>query len=171
MIGGAGCCFPAGSTFSAAICPGFRARFHIPDQELFVIKQRKPSCTFVETLEPRRLLAAILDLRLTGGGNSVVVNSVGQIINLDIIVTITGNNTSTTDEGFQSGGGNLLSTNVSGGAALGTLKATVASPFDATGSQNGKQQDLDADTDIDVGTGDDTANPNDPFTARAGNAQ
>jgi hypothetical protein len=133
-------------------------------------QQRERSESMVETLEPRRLLSAVLDLRLAGGGNSAVVSSVGQVINLDIIVTVNGTDANGANDGFQSGGGNLLSTNIDGGAALGTLKATTFAPFNATGSENGKQADLDSDGDIDVGTLDDTANPNDPFSARAGSS-
>src|SRR5207248_11388627 len=58
------------------------------------------------------------------------------------------------DEGLQEVTGSLLSTNVNGGAALGTLSATAAGPFDGTGSQGGAHRDLDGDTDSDVGTND-----------------
>jgi len=123
--------------------------------------------SFVETLENRQLLSAVVDVRLAGGAKTANVNSVGQVINLEAWVTVTGKDTSPSNDGFQLGQGSFLSTNVSGGAVNGTLKATPAAPFNDLGAHGGKQQDLDGDGDLDVGSNNALVT-NDNFAARAG---
>ena len=121
-------------------------------------RRRRPAAAvgsqFVETLENRKLMSVTLDLRLPGGGKSATVTSVGQKIGLEVWATVKGANTSTTDDGFQKAHGSLLSTNVNGGAANGTLAVTLASPFNGGGATPGSQRDLDGDGDLDVGSND-----------------
>jgi hypothetical protein len=120
----------------------------------------------IENLEPRRLMHAAIDLRLPGGGTTATVSTVGQVINLDIWMTVTGDDANGANEGLQSVNASLLSSNISGGAAAGTLVATLASPFDGSTSQNGTQKDLDSDGDLDIGSNDNTSADN-FFIARA----
>jgi len=121
----------------------------------------------IEQLEERRLMAATVDVRLAGGGQNVTVNSVGQQINFEVWVNVSGANSTGTDEGLQIVIGSLLSSNISGGAALGNTQLQVASPFNALGSSNGSQVDLDNDTDLDVGSNNND-DPTGQFAARSG---
>src|SRR5205823_9503276 len=73
------------------------------------------------------------------------------VVNMEVWATAKGQNTTGTDEGLQDVFASFLSTNVSGGAALGTLKATNVAPLNQTASQPGVQQDLDGDGELDVG--------------------
>ena len=123
--------------------------------------------SFFEPLENRQLLSLVVDLRVPGGAKSANVSSVGQVINMEIWATAKGSNSSGSDEGLQIVDGSLLSTNVSGGAASGTLKATLISPFNALGSTNGQQKDLDGDGDLDVGSNDNTSATNFLFARSA----
>jgi hypothetical protein len=116
-----------------------------------VVSRKLPGrACLIEALEQRQLLSMSYDLRLPGGGNQVIVTDVGQVVNAEVWVTITGTNSTGTDEGVQDIGGGFLSTNVHGGAALGDLQATVLAPFNASGFRNGAQADLDSDGDLDV---------------------
>ena len=121
---------------------------------------------YVETLENRKLMSVTLDLRLPGGGKSATVTGTGQQIGLEVWATVKGANSSASDDGFQTAHGSLLSTNVNGGAANGTLSVTIAAPFNGTGSQGGTQKDLDGDGDLDVGSNDNTT-PTGFFVTRA----
>jgi hypothetical protein len=110
-----------------------------------------PRTSFFEPLEERRLLSITLDVRLAGGGTTATVTSKGQVINMEVWATVKGQNSTATDEGLQDVFASFLSTNLSGGAALGTLAATNIAPFNQTASQPGVQQDLDQDGDLDIG--------------------
>jgi hypothetical protein len=77
---------------------------------------------------------------------------------MELWATATGSNGNGSDEGFQNLIGSVLSSDVSGGAARGTLKVFLASPFNGSGSTAGSQQDLDGDGDLDVGNTDPAAN-------------
>jgi len=128
-----------------------------------------PPCR-IERLEDRQLLSATIDLTTTSGGKSVVVTSVGQVVNLDVWAIVTGADATATNDAFQWAHGSFLSSDSGGGAAGGTLSASVASPFDATVSSNGTQSDLDGDGDLDVGSND-SSQPDGFFVARAGGLQ
>ena len=128
---------------------------------------RRACSPCIETLENRQLLSLVIDLRVPGGGKTATVNSVGQHVSLQIWATVTGSNASGSDEGMQTAIGSLLSTNVGGGAANGSLSASPASPFNSFGSQSGVQHDLDGDGDLDVGSNDPEAG-DDYFAARSG---
>ncbi len=114
------------------------------------------SKTFFEPLEDRRMLSLVVDVRLPGGGKTATVSKVGDVVNLEIWATATGSNATGSDEGLQIVVGSLLSTNVSGGAANGTLAAQLTSEFRAPGATNGNQADLDGDGDLDVGSNNDS---------------
>ena len=114
------------------------------------------SKSFFEPLEQRQLLSLVVDLRLPGGAKSTTVSSVGQVVNMEIWATATGANATGADEALQIVDGSLLSTNISGGAARGTLQASLSYPFNASGSSTGAQADLDSDGDLDVGSNDDS---------------
>ena len=116
--------------------------------------------SFFEPLENRQLLSLVVDLRLPGGAKSANVSSVGQVINMEIWATAKGSNSTGSDEGLQIAVGSLLSTNVNGGAANGTLKVSLLSPFTALASSNGQQKDLDGDGDLDVGSNDNSTSTN-----------
>jgi hypothetical protein len=121
----------------------------------------------VEKLESRQLMHAVLDFRLPGGGNTVTVNSVGQIVNLEIWATITGHDASGANEGLQLLQASFLSTNISGGAANGTLQTKLEAPFNGNGAQNGAGVDLDGDGDLDIGSNDDTVHSFNSFAGRS----
>src|SRR5438105_8900017 len=106
----------------------------------------------VEPLEQRQLMSLVVDVRLPGGGKEASVDHVGQVVNMEVWATVTGNDTTVTNDGLQIVVGSLLSTNITGGSASGTLKATLLSPFNASGSTPGQQVDLDGDGDLDIGT-------------------
>jgi hypothetical protein len=83
----------------------------------------------------------------------------GQSISVtfDIYVVVVGTDPNITKkEGFQMGGMSLLSANSAvdpnRAIALGKLTAAKYTPFDGSGSNVGTQRDLDADTDLDIGT-------------------
>jgi hypothetical protein len=123
--------------------------------EVFVKQQqvsRRHRQPLVEPLEKRQLMHAVVDLRVAGGGSTATVTTVGQQVNLEIWVTVTGHDADLSNDGLQTVSGSLLSTNVVGGAVNGTLVASVEAPFDGSGAQNGGQVDLDADGDLDVGS-------------------
>src|SRR5687768_9531978 len=111
-------------------------------------------------------MSLTVDLRLPGGAKAATVTGTGQKINLEVWATVKGANASTSDDGFQMAAGSLLSSNINGGAANGTLVATLSSPFNAAASQNGSQKDLDGDGDLDVGSNDNTLSAG-FFVARA----
>jgi hypothetical protein len=120
----------------------------------------------IEQLEERRLMAATVDIRLAGGGQSATVTNVGQQINFEIWANVSGANSTGSDEGLQVLIGSVLSSNISGGAALGTTALHLASPFTALGSSNGSQVDLDSDSDLDVGSNNND-DPTGQFAARS----
>jgi hypothetical protein len=118
-------------------------------------KQSVRRAPVIEPLENRQLMHAVIDLRLAGSTDKeVTVTSVGQQIDLEIWVTITGDNADTSDDTLQSINTSLLSTNISGGAAQGTLTAANVAPFNGNFANTGSTVDLDADGDLDIGRND-----------------
>jgi len=114
----------------------------------------------------------IVDLRATDGSKSVSVTP-GNPVTLELWAIVTGANASH-DDTIQSVAGDVVST----GALLGNLTATpyagfepfpgfFVGKFNGLGSQAGKVQDLDADTDLDVGTPMTAQNVTDFFNARS----
>ncbi len=116
------------------------------------VKKISPRIPLIESLEERQLLSMTVDIRLAGGGTTAEVTSVGQVINMQVWATVTGTNSTGTDDGVQDVNGSFVSPNTSWGSALGTLQATSISPFNASGSNSGASQDLDGDGDLNVGT-------------------
>ncbi|CAN5562569.1 hypothetical protein BH09PLA1_BH09PLA1_00970 [soil metagenome] len=112
-----------------------------------------------------------IDIRATGLGGTAgatLVNGklvtgavVGTVVNFDIFAVVTGTNTATNDDKFISVAGSWKS---SQGGLLGNIVAgivesvrdsdgeIVTAGFDGLGSSVGTQQDLDSDTDLDVGS-------------------
>lgn len=120
---------------------------------------KKPAATkkatrqpLIESLESRQLMSAVVDVRLPGGGKTVTNPTVGQKINLEVWVTITGSDNDITNEQLQFAAGSILSTNIGGGVVKGNLTSTLVAPFNAAGSQNGTAADLDGDGDLDIGS-------------------
>jgi hypothetical protein len=113
--------------------------------------RRRSSCT-IETLENRQLMSLTVDVRVAGGAKSAAVTSVGQVVNLEAWAVVTGSNGSAADDGVQDVMGSFVSSNVSGGAANGTLRATNPAPFNGSGAGGGVQRDLDGDGDLDIGS-------------------
>jgi Ca2+-binding RTX toxin-like protein len=124
----------------------------------------------IEPLEGRQMLSATIELKTASGGKTVNITSVGQVVNLDVWAVVTGSNNTAADDGFQWAHGSFLSSDVGGGAAAGTLSASVVGPFTATSFQDGTQADLDGDGDLDVGSNND-ASPDNYFVARADGIQ
>lgn len=90
------------------------------------------------------------DLRLVGGGKAADVQTVGQVVNLELYAVVTGAAGNGALEGFQNGFVSILSS--FSGNVSGSISGTVAAPFAAPSSQNGKSQDLDGDGDADLGS-------------------
>jgi hypothetical protein len=129
------------------------------------------SCSFgLECLEQRRLLSAVVDLRLVGGGKTATVSTVGQFIKMEAWMTVTGADATLSNEGLQSLIGSFLSKNVNGGAASGSLSFNLVAPFNGSYSRRGAGDDLDGDGDQDWGSNSDEADPN-YFLARANEMQ
>jgi hypothetical protein len=80
---------------------------------------------------------------------SVPLVTTGDVVGIEIYARIQGTNAAN-DEAFHNFTGSIQS---SSGGLLGNLSnsATVA-PFNASGSQNGSQQDFDSDGDLDIGS-------------------
>src|SRR5688572_23820540 len=110
-----------------------------------------PSRPLIERLESRQLMHAVVDFRLAGGGKEAAVTAVGQQINLEIIVTVTGHDADLNNDGLQTVHASLLSTNIIGGSVLGNLTSVRDADFSAAASQDGTPVDLDADGDLDIG--------------------
>src|SRR5688572_30896956 len=121
-----------------------------------------------EALESRRLMSVVVDVRRPGGGKEVTITGVGQKVNLEVWATVTGDNSSNTDEGLQIAVGSLLSSNISGGAAKGKIAVSLVAPFNALGSSKGFAQDLDSDGDLDVGSNDNANAPGFIFARSSG---
>jgi hypothetical protein len=105
----------------------------------------------MERLEDRKHLSLVVDVRLAGGGTNGVISKVGQVINLEVWATATGSNGNSADDGLQDIYGTFYSKNVNGGSALGNITATAVAPFNGSGSGGGTVQDVDGDSDVDLG--------------------
>ncbi|MGE5610423.1 MAG: hypothetical protein ACM359_14320 [Bacillota bacterium] len=121
----------------------------------------------METLESRELLSLTIDVRLPDGGKVVDVTRKGQVINMEVWAVVRGGDSNGSNDGMSAVIGDFLSSNVKGGAALGTLTAGLVAPFRATGSVKGTSADLDSDGDLDVGSND-TEGATGHFLGRSG---
>jgi hypothetical protein len=106
----------------------------------------------IEALEERQLLTLTIDVRSPSGGKSAQVTSIGQVVNLQVWADITDPQTLPSEDGLQDVDGSFLSTNIGSGPVAGNLAATLVSPFNSAGSQNGTSQDLNGDGNLDVGS-------------------
>jgi protocatechuate 3,4-dioxygenase beta subunit len=122
-----------------------------------------------ELLEDRKMLSLTIALRVGGidGASSATVTSVGQVVRMEVVAIVTGNETGATD-GFQELDGSFLSTETSPTKSVtGNLSSSVLPDYTANGAQEGNQVDLNGDGNLDVGSnnGGDAAGF---FIARAG---
>jgi len=107
---------------------------------------------------------------ISGAGKIVSGSSVGDTVTFDVFANISNGNGNSADDGLVNAFASFLSANVSGaGAIRGDLVAVRDSNFTASGSSAGKQVDLDADGDLDVGNTVQTSATN-WFNARANTA-
>jgi hypothetical protein len=123
-----------------------------------------------EPLEQRQLMSLTVALREADGSSSATVSAVGQVLNLDLVATITSANGVTSEDALQDVDGNLISSAGTSHSVAGNLAATNVSPFTAPGSAPGAQQDLNGDGNLDVG-GDNPDNSTGEFFAHSINAE
>lgn len=92
----------------------------------------------------------LYDLRVHGdGGKTAQVNSLGDVVTLDLFVIIPDGNGNPVDDSLKLGIGGFVS---SPGGLFGDLLGLPSiDPFTASGSDQGMQRDLDMDGDYDVG--------------------
>ncbi len=105
-----------------------------------------------EPLENRQLMSLTIAVREANGASSATVSSVGQVLNLELVATITSANDSAAQDGLQDVSGSIVSTQSGSGAVAGNLAAKNVAPFNATGAAPGTIQDLNGDANLDVGT-------------------
>jgi hypothetical protein len=128
---------------------------------------RQPVC---EPLEQRQLMSLTIALREADGGSSATVSSVGQVLNLDLVATITSANGIASQDSLQDVNGNMISSAATAHSVAGNLAATNVAPFTGAGAAPGTQQDLNGDGNIDVG-GDNPNNSVGEFFARSTNPE
>ncbi len=130
----------------------------------------------VDALEGRRLMSLTISLQTTGGADSAVVTSVGQVVTLDVVATVTAPDGTTANDAVQDVEGSFLSAAVGASAVAGNLSVANVNTFDGAGAVPGVAQDLNGDGNLDVGSnvvGSDAADSpvGDYFLARAGTVQ
>jgi hypothetical protein len=124
--------------------------------------------------------ALVIDVRATSANGGAVLHNPklvlvqnatpGAVITFDVFGVVTDNNNAVSfDQGILSFEGSFLSTNVGNGSVRGDLLARRAATFLGTGGSNGFVQDLDADTDLDVGSNNNASSVN-FFRARSTSA-
>lgn len=90
----------------------------------------------------------LLDLRVAGGGKSVLVQQDGDVVNLELYALVRDGNANPADNGFNATQGAWTSSN---GGLKGDLAASLSPAFAQFGSANPSPADLDGDGDMDVG--------------------
>jgi hypothetical protein len=120
-----------------------------------------------ESLEERQMMTLTVEVRSSGGGTSATVTSVGQVINLEVLALVTDAQNMPSEDGLEDVGGSFISNASDGHAVAGNLAAANIAPFEGLGLSPGKQQDLNGDGNIDVGTDDPINDSEDLFYARA----
>lgn len=105
-----------------------------------------------EALEQRQMLTLTVSLIEAGGATSATVTSVGQVIDLELIATVTSPNGIPTQDALETATGNIVSTYVDGHAIAGNLNASNVAPFMDVGAGPGTDQDLNGEGNIDVGS-------------------
>lgn len=105
----------------------------------------------------------VVDVRLPGGGHSAPVTHVGQVFDLELWATLTGDDATGDNESLISVFGGLSSTNINDGAVRGGLFVDLTESFSAPASADSNHPlshvvmlpaatvDIDADGDLDVG--------------------
>ncbi|MDZ4819051.1 MAG: PEP-CTERM sorting domain-containing protein [Planctomycetota bacterium] len=114
-------------------------------------------------LDLRAISVSGTDVSLVNSKSVNVTNSSGGgMIDFELYAVVNGTDGSALNEGFQTYTARLVSRNTTGGAVLGDLLNSdstggalprgLLSPFNSAGSAAGALQDLDADTDLDLGS-------------------
>jgi hypothetical protein len=120
------------------------------------------SCALIATFTSNALATLTVDLRAVSTTSGSIISEkevmftggAGDTITMDVIATISGmSNSEPTDDFIAYLIGSFLS---SEGGLHGDLRARRVSGYGATLSGDGLQQDLDGDSDLDVGSNDDT---------------
>jgi hypothetical protein len=115
-------------------------------------------------------MSLTIEVRNADGSSSTTVNSVGQVLALNVLAVITSSSNQPTESGLQDVQGSFLSTETGTHSIAGDLAATNVTPFRALGAYAGTIQDLNGDGNLDVGSND-PANAQAYFFARAGSIQ
>jgi uncharacterized protein (DUF2141 family) len=125
----------------------------------------------VEPLEGRAYFTMTIGLQVAGtGSHAVSVTSVGQVINLQAVATISGT-TAGTNDAFYDAVGSFLGTVTASGGVIGNLADTLIPTFAANGGSAGVQQDLNGDGGLDIGSNStSSADAEQYFVARSGDA-
>jgi hypothetical protein len=124
----------------------------------------------VEPLEDRQLMSLTIAVRAAGGASSASVTSVGQVVNLQIVATVTGTLNPSQYDGLDTVTGSFLSSETSSANSVaGNLSAFTTFEFHANSAQYGTVQDLNGDGNLDVGSNN-NKDAADFFSARAGGA-
>ncbi|MGH7180099.1 MAG: PEP-CTERM sorting domain-containing protein [Tepidisphaeraceae bacterium] len=98
---------------------------------------------------------------ISGGGKSVTGMGVGDVITFDVFARLPNADGNAANDNVNIVWASFLSTNIGGGAVLGTMSmVTPDAAFLGLGHQNGVQQDLDTDTDLDLGSNVNTSGVN-----------
>ena len=131
----------------------------------------------IEPLEQRQMLSLTADVRLVGGGKELIITDsmLNQPIQMEIWAIAIGNDVGgVANDGMATMVGSILSTNVSGGAALGDMFTLLEAQYRKNGSHNGTfvdtnfngqwdagevftRTDLDGDGDLDTGSNNDVS--------------
>ncbi len=120
-------------------------------------RAKRRNLAVYEALENRHYMSLTVEVRTSTGASSATVTSVGEVLNLDVYAVVTGANLQSDQDAVQDVTGSFISSAAYSNAIDGNLAATVIGPFDANGYQNGTQQDLNGDGNIDVGSNTATA--------------
>ena len=123
-----------------------------------------------EALEGRQMMSLTVSIRESNGAASATVSSIGQVLNLQVLATVTSVNNNASQDKLQDLSGSIISVAAASKAVAGNLAAKNISPFNANGAAPGLQQDLNGDGNIDVGTNN-TVSTQGLFFARSSPAQ
>ena len=111
----------------------------------------------LEPLENRQMLSLTVNLEVaTTNAKTATVTTVGQVVHLNVDVTVTGT-TSGANDGFQSLAGSFLSTLTDGSYSVGgnlgnAIPTGPNNEYQANGAQIGTSQDLNGDGYLDAGS-------------------
>jgi protocatechuate 3,4-dioxygenase beta subunit len=118
-----------------------------------VVKDVTSDVVKMEPLEDRQMMSLTVNVDVGTSGKSANVTSVGQVVDLNVYVTVTGT-TKGTNDGFQSLCGSFLGTETDGNYSVGGNINNVNPTFlyTANGAQSATSQDLNGDGYNDAGS-------------------